>query len=299
MHPFLVISAARERFCSAGPSLKVELQSASAKSILGQTGKDQARRNMSNSDDENNPDDPKIARFPGKGERDRMAARRDPPPVANDYNAGAREPVFNMPPTVKWLCFCLIAINAVFMFVDDVTTTNIFMLLGFISARYSGILPFDWTAVAAPVTHLFLHGGWLHVAVNVGMLMAFGSPLERAVGVKRFLLLYVLSGFGGALVHWAFQPQSISPLIGASGAISGLFGAVLMVMQRQGLMGDPGRYGRLAIFIAVWVGITIFFGFAGMPGAGGNIAWTAHVGGFVVGLLLFNVIVREPVRFRA
>jgi membrane associated rhomboid family serine protease len=255
---------------------------------------------MSNNDDQNDQDDPKIARFPPKGERPRVSDRRTPPPVANDYRSpnGNSEPIFNMPPTVKWLCFSLIAINAAFLFVDDITKTNIFMTFGFLSARYAGIIPFDWPAVVAPFTHLFLHGGWLHIAVNVGMLMAFGSPLERAIGVKRFLLIYILSGLGGALTHWAFQPQSIYPLVGASGAISGLFGGVLMVMQRQGLMGDPSRYSRLALFIAVWVGITIFFGFAGMPGAEGNIAWTAHVGGFVIGLLLFNAIVREPVRFR-
>lgn len=255
---------------------------------------------MSNDDDQNDSNDPKIARFPPKGERSRLSDRRDPPPVANDSRSanGAGEPVFNMPPTVKWLCFSLIAIHAVFLFVNDAAIANLFMTLGFVSARYSGLVPFGWPAVVAPVAHLFLHGGWLHVAVNVGMLMAFGSPLERAIGLKRFLLLYILSGFGGALTHFIFQPQSLSPLIGASGAISGLFGGVLMVMQRQGLMGDPARYGRLALFIAVWLGITIFFGFAGMPGAEGNIAWTAHVGGFVVGLLLFHALVREPVRFR-
>jgi membrane associated rhomboid family serine protease len=255
---------------------------------------------MSNKDDKNDQDDPKIARFPQKGERPRPSERHEPPPVANDYRSpnGKGEPIFNIPPMVKWLCFSLIVINAGFMFVDDNTKGQIFMLLGFISARYSGIIPFDWPAVAAPVAHLFLHGGWLHVAVNVGMLMAFGSALERAIGAKRLFILYILSGFGGALTHWAFEPQSIYPLIGASGAISGLFGGVLMVMQRQGMMGDPTRYGRLLLFIGIWVGITIFFGFAGMPGAEGNIAWTAHVGGFVIGMLLFNALVREPVQFR-
>lgn len=255
---------------------------------------------MSNNDDKNDQDDPKIARFPQKGERARPDVRREPPEVANDYSSpnGKGEPIFNMPPMVKWLCFSLIAVNAGFMFVDEALKAQIFMLLGFVSARYSGILPFDWPAVVAPVTHLFLHGGWLHVAVNVGMLMAFGSALERAVGARRLIILYILSGIGGALAHWAVQPLSIYPLIGASGAISGLFGGVLMVMQRQGMMGDPARYGRLILFVAVWVGITIFFGFAGMPGAEGNIAWTAHVGGFVLGMLLFNALVRGPVRFR-
>mgnify|MGYP000922216523 CR=1 FL=1 len=255
---------------------------------------------MANSDDNNDHDDPKIARFPQKGERAQPDLRRTPPEAANDYRPpnGRGEPVFNLPPMVKWLCFSLIVINLLFVFVDDVLKTQIFMLLGFISARYSGLLPFEWPALVAPVTHLFLHGGWLHVAVNVGMLMAFGSALERAIGARRLFVLYLLSGFGGALAHWAVQPYSIYPLIGASGAISGLFGGVLMVMHRQGMLGDPGRYGRLLLFIAVWVGITVFFGFAGMPGAEGNIAWTAHVGGFVLGMLVFNMLVRGPVSFR-
>lgn len=252
---------------------------------------------MSNNDEQ---DDPKIARFPKKGERTPADARRNPPDIANDYRAphGDREPVFNIPPAVKTLCIVLLSITAVMYFLPQEMQYNLRMTFGFIPGRYSGVWPFDYGAVVAPFTHLFIHGGWLHIAVNIGMLMAFGSALEKAIGARRLLLLYLLSGLAGALTHWAFYPSDVVPLIGASGAISGLFGGVLMVMQRQGMLGDPQKYGKLALFIAVWAGISLFFGFAGMPGAGGAIAWTAHVGGFVAGMLLFNMLVREPVQFR-
>lgn len=252
---------------------------------------------MSNDDEQ---DDPKITRFPQKEERERPAVRRGRPEIANDYRSpdSGREPALNLPPVVKILCILLILIAAVMYFLSPETLYYLHSTFGFVAGRYSGVFPFNYGAVLAPFTHLFIHGGWLHIAVNIGMLMAFGSALEKAIGAKRLLILYVLSGLGGALTHWAIYPMDIAPLIGASGAISGLFGGVLMVMQRQGMMGDPKKYGKLALFIGVWVGISLFFGFAGMPGAGGAIAWTAHVGGFAAGMLLFNMLVREHVEFR-
>jgi membrane associated rhomboid family serine protease len=76
-----------------------------------------------------------------------------------------------------------------------------------------------------------------------------------------------------------------APLIGASGGISGLFGAVLMMAQQRGQMGG---WRALLPFIAIWILISLFFGYFGMPGAEGPIAWTAHVGGFIAGILIYR-----------
>jgi membrane associated rhomboid family serine protease len=252
---------------------------------------------MTNGDDE---DDPKIKRFPKPGEpRPVRHTLRTPPPVANDVTPERKwEPIFNLPPVVQALCLILLGIAIVMAFLSHETAFTLSMDFGFISGRFTRYFPMVPEAWLSPVTHLFIHGGWLHVGVNVGMLMAFGSALERAIGGRMTLLLFFLSGFAGALTHFVIYPASIAPLIGASGAISGLFGGVLMIMHRQGMMGQGHGYRRLFLFAAVWIGISMIFGYTGMPGAGGNIAWTAHVGGFIGGMIFFHVLVRGPVSFR-
>jgi len=251
---------------------------------------------MTNGHDE---DDPKIKRFPKPGEPRPARSFRTPPPVANDVTPEPqREPIFNLPPVVQALCLIFLGIAGVQMFLPQETVFALSMDFGFVSGRFTGYFPMVPEAWVSPVTHLFIHGGWLHVAVNVGMLMAFGSALERAIGGRMVLILFFLSGFAGALTHFVIYPESIAPLIGASGAISGLFGGVLMIMHRQGMMGQGQGYRRLFLFAAVWIGISMIFGYTGMPGAEGNIAWTAHVGGFVAGMIFFHLLVRGPVSFR-
>ena len=99
------------------------------------------------------------------------------------------------------------------------------------------------------------------------------------------LLIYVASGVAGAFVHFALFPNSNIPVVGASGSISGLFGAVLWLMAR------PDRFGRRALRFwpaaLIWVGFSVAVGFTGMPGvADGQIAWAAHVGGFLAGIAI-------------
>lgn len=243
-----------------------------------------------------NPEDPKITRFPTAEERARAAAQQAERSIANDYVPPAprtSEPILNLPPVVKTLCALLILIAVAMFFVGQDADAEYYVVMhfGFVPARYTGGMSFGWEAAIAPFTHMFLHGGFLHIAVNIGMLMAFGTALERAIGGTRLLVLYFLSGFAGVLMHLAFFPYEIAPLIGASGAISGVFGGMLMLMHREGMLG-PGGYKRLALFAGLWIGISLLFGYTGMPGAGGNVAWTAHVGGFVAGLLLFNTVAR-------
>ena len=132
----------------------------------------------------------------------------------------------------------------------------------------------------APITYQFLHGGWMHLVINMVTLAAFGAPVERLLGVRRFVLFYLSAGIVAGFVQVLLFPDSVDPVIGASGAISGVFGAVLMLMRYV------GNLPSLLPVAGIWIALNVFFGmFGGMPGAGGEqIAWAAHVGGFVYGL---------------
>jgi len=248
---------------------------------------------MSNEGDE---DDEKVTKFPGPG------GKRPKPngsgrrilEIANDSKT-AREPIIVLPPLTKYLCLFLAVIMAALHFMPLELSSALVFHLGFMPARYSGGMDFGWQAFASPVAHMFLHGGWLHLGINIGMLMAFGAQLEKAAGMRKFLLVYFISGLGGALAHFIFYPTGMNPLIGASGAISGLFGAVLMLLSEEGALGRPGWRG-LAPAALIWVGVSLFFGFFGMPGEDAAIAWTAHIGGFAAGLFCWKQIARLKIR---
>src|SRR5262249_16252456 len=130
-----------------------------------------------------------------------------------------------------------------------------------------------------------------HLGVNMLSLAAFGAPVERLLGVPRFVLFYLSAGVVAGGVHVLFNLEAPDPVIGASGAISGVFGAVLVVMRQVGAPSSvpPGA--------GVWIAINIFLGVAGAtPGAGGEaVAWTAHIGGFVYGLVAIHLFIpRRP-----
>lgn len=228
-----------------------------------------------------------------------------PPPAASNVVAFAKqdapenaappppaEPAINLPPAVKYLCLLLAGVFLLTHFRSDEAFWQVMLNFGFIPARYTGDLPFFWQGITGIVTHAFLHGGWMHLCVNIGMLMAFGTGVEQVLGARRMIALFVLSSAAGALLHFAFYPHSANPLIGASGGISGLFGAVLMMMYYQGMLGGRG-YRKLMPFVLVWVGISLFFGFFGVPGTGNAVAWAAHVGGFAAGIFLFRPLLRH------
>lgn len=234
-------------------------------------------------------DDPKIAKFPD--ERERKALERA---HIVHHTATKSEPVLNLPPIVQALCF----INAgVFLFgklFPQVMTGDVLYTLSFIPARYFGAEPMGLAGILSPFTHMFVHAGWLHVLVNVGMLMAFGAGLEKIIGGRRLLLFYFATGLFGAMVHALLYPSLEVPMIGASGAVSGLFGGVLMMMYMGGSMGQG--YRKLLPFVLVWIGITVLFGLFGMPGVDNPIAWTTHIGGFIGGLLLYKPVRRLKIQ---
>ncbi|MEX1035277.1 MAG: rhomboid family intramembrane serine protease, partial [Sneathiella sp.] len=134
-------------------------------------------------------------------------------------------------------------------------------------------------------SHMFLHHDWSHMILNAGMLLAFGSMVERRFGAVRYLVLYFLSGWLSAVAEYFIAlPEADITLYGASGAVFGAMGATtIILLPRYGLRG-------MMTLMAVLLGINIIIGATPLGtllvGAGAEIAWIAHVAGFVAGFLI-------------
>lgn len=153
-------------------------------------------------------------------------------------------------------------------------------------------LPF-WTTL---FTSMFLHGGWMHLGGNMLYLWIFGDNLEKVMGAARFLLFYVACGLAASFAHIAFGSGSTVPAVGASGAISGVLGGYLLlfprnrvrVLTRGGIMSVPA-----IVVLGFWIVIQLINGvgsIATTSETGGGVAYMAHVGGFVAGLLLVKIM---------
>ena len=152
---------------------------------------------------------------------------------------------------------------------------------------------------ATLVTSMFLHGGWLHLLGNMLYLWLFGRGVESAMGAPRYLVFYLLSGIAAALAQAAADPGAEVPLIGASGAIAGTLGAYLVLYPRGNVVVFVWIFifVRLVtvpavILLGLWFLMQLVSGLAAAPGEGGVAFW-AHVGGFVLGILLAPVL-RHP-----
>lgn len=171
--------------------------------------------------------------------------------------------------------------------------------LGLVPARLSGVLEQPGPAALAALPLLssqFLHGGWLHLVGNLWMLHLFGDNVEDRMGSKRFLVFYLSCGLVAGLVHVFSDPASAVPTIGASGAVAGVMGAYLLLFPRSRIIVlVPILFYPLffqvsaLLFLGVWFAIQYFSGFSSSLLGGetiGGVAYWAHVGGFLAGMLL-------------
>lgn len=147
------------------------------------------------------------------------------------------------------------------------------------------------------LTSLFLHGSWLHVVSNMWTLYLFGDNVEDLLGHTRFLIFYLLSGLAANGVHYLVNLDSPVPVIGASGAIAGIMAAYLRFFPRARIITlipvlILPYFLELpaALFMAIWFIMQLSSGAASLSGAGagGGIAWWAHIGGFVTGFLVIK-----------
>ncbi len=166
------------------------------------------------------------------------------------------------------------------------------------------LCPRDDRLLTTPFASMFIHGGWLHLIGNMIFLWVFGDNVEDAMGHVRYLIFYVVGGLAATAAHVAVNQNDLTPAIGASGAIAAVLGAYLVLYPRASvaailpvfiLLWIPLRVPA-ALLIGFWFFMQLFNGVAalassGVVGAGGGVAWFAHVGGFVAGLVAVRLFV--------
>jgi len=177
---------------------------------------------------------------------------------------------------------------------------RVVFFFGIIPARYT--IPqiaarLSFGGLVLPIfVSMFLHGGWLHLLANMLFLFVFGRSIEDRFGHLKFLLIYFLGGLGGALVHIVLNAGSRVPTIGASGAIAGVLGAYFVSFPSARITTLIPIFFFFwtvelpaLLLLGYWFLIQFFSGFqmqAIQSATAGGVAWWAHVGGFIVGVLL-------------
>ena len=224
----------------------------------------------------------------------------------------AAEPIFNAPSVVVWLIGFLILIHALISVMPTRAEAYI-EYFGALSPRafFNGFTRGGDVLRAFPplVTHIFLHASWTHVFMNSVWLLVFGAPAARKLGADgriagapalAFLAFFILCGVAGALTFIAIHPGADTLLVGASGGVSGLLGALVrFAFQRPTIFGYPEReFARLTDrtviswsvgFLFINIFVSVFSGV--IAPEQGAIAWEAHLGGYVFGLLTFPAFV--------
>jgi membrane associated rhomboid family serine protease len=223
-----------------------------------------------------------------------------------------RAPAINLPPVVIWLAVALAGVHVLRQFLPSGVDEWVLYAFAFLPERYSeagaalpgGIAARYWT----PLTYAFLHADYVHLLVNLIWMASFGGPLARRFGAVRFLLLALVASVAGAAMFY-FVGAGNSAVIGASGGVSGMMAGTARFAFSPGgplaggrthraflVPAEPlssvVRNGRAVAFILIWFVVNLIFGLAGglVPGASGPIAWQAHVGGFLAGLVCFPLL---------
>ncbi len=190
---------------------------------------------------------------------------------------------------------------------------NFFQLVAVIPVEYTAFLRGEPVPVLklliAPFVTMFLHGGWMHLIGNMWFLYLFGDNVEDAMGHIRFLVFYLVSGIAATLAHIVFHPLSPIPVVGASGAISGVVGAYLVMFPTARVLTLVPIFFFIVdivvlpalIFIGLWFLFQFWSGLLSLavPHMGG-VAWWAHIGGFLAGLVLAPLMRerRKPARYK-
>jgi membrane associated rhomboid family serine protease len=211
----------------------------------------------------------------------------------------------------------LIAINVlIFLFqlgMSEYALERFFYLFGVVPARYTHP---EWAMlVGFPIddywpflTSMFLHGGWLHIIGNMWTLWIFGDNVEERMGSLRYVLFYLICGVAASIVHLLTNPSSTIPAVGASGAIAGLMGAYFYlfpysrVIVLLPILFFPFFFEVPAVvFLGIWALTQVFSGALSLAGPAdvGGVAWWAHVGGFIAGMVLHFFFIRRGDAFRA
>jgi membrane associated rhomboid family serine protease len=236
------------------------------------------------------------------------------PETPENQRPAGRERAINLPGVVLALIGLIVAIHlARTLVLNEQTDAELGLWLAFVPLRIvagqqdpSYWLPLIWT----PFTYALLHAGWMHLIFNCVWLAAFGTPVAQRYGATKFLLLFFITSAAGAAL-FAVIPTG-GALVGASGGIAGLTGAAVrfifqpLIVHRDPETGEPRVLGRklasfsdlvrdrrAGVFTLIWLaGNAVVPLLPGVFGGDGNIAWQAHLGGFLAGLLLVPLLER-------
>lgn len=231
-------------------------------------------------------------------------------------SSSGREPMFNIPGVILALIGICAAVFIAQEYLFDGAQNLKFMInFAFIPVRFSlGDGFFDPAAWFTMFSYSFMHGSFAHIAINMIWLAAFGSPLAGRIGTGRMVIFWVATAVVAALTHYLVYPDSQSPLVGASGAISGMMGAAARYGFRRMPHGGSGKgrsefagpvlpigvtltYRPVITFVGIWLVINVLTGlYSGADSLGGDlagIAWEAHIGGFVTGFFGIALLDRK------
>jgi membrane associated rhomboid family serine protease len=202
-------------------------------------------------------------------------------------------------PIVNW---ALVLLNGL-VFYHELTLTETelhrFILdWGLIPAQLALDSADSWIRI---LSSMFLHGGWFHIVSNMWILIIFGDNVEDRMGGGRYFIFYLLSGTAAALLQALLYPASGIPMVGASGAIAGVLGAYLILFPRARVASLVPIFFIFTlveipalIFLGFWFVSQLFSGWLALAGADmSGVAWWAHVGGFVFGLLAVSLFARR------
>jgi len=174
-------------------------------------------------------------------------------------------------------------------------------LWGLVPARFTAdpVSPDVWVTF---LSAMFIHGGWLHILSNMWVLFIFGDNVESRMGGLGYLMFYVMSGIAAALLQIALLPSSGVPMVGASGAIAGVLGAYMLLFPRARVVSLLPIFFIFTtvelpavIFLLFWFVSQLFSGVMSLGGAtSSGIAWWAHIGGFIFGLVAVFFFARRP-----
>lgn len=205
--------------------------------------------------------------------------------------------------TRPYLTWALIGVNVVVWLYEVLLGSGLPLFV-----QRWGVIPYYLTQEPSlgswltPLTSMFMHGGWMHLIGNMWFLHIFGDNIEDELGRGRFLLFYLLSGLGAVALQVAIDPASPVPMVGASGAIAGVLGGYMMLHPRARVVTlvPIVIFVQLVelpawVFLFVWFGLQMLQAFTslGVATQTGGVAFFAHIGGFVIGLLLVKLL-RRP-----
>jgi membrane associated rhomboid family serine protease len=206
----------------------------------------------------------------------------------------------NVPTRIKpIITTCIIFVNILIFLWQRISLTsaegnNLYKTFGLIphdffmafTGRYE-LIPYNILTI---FTSMFLHSGFIHLGGNMLYLWIFGNNIEDSMGHKRFIFFYFCSGIIAALFQFLYDPSSVVPMIGASGAVSGILGAYLLLF--------PHARIKTLIFILIFIKVvelpavlflTIWFFLQLLFSQGEGVAWYAHIGGFIFGLIMIKI----------